>query len=236
MDPYVINERQQAFNGRVYHLKTKGRYYQCTVGPGRVSLLHRAVWEAAHGPIPGPNRAWHVHHKDHNPANNRLDNLELQSASEHQSGHWTPERRARARESMIANVVPAARAWHGTEEGLAWHAEHGRAVAAIRAAQPPEARACVVCASPFDTRTAHAKCCSAKCRAQHTRNQRRAGVPINPARQTVSRTEPKARTCTDCGATFESRSARALRCEPCGAANRHAWYKAHYVPVGARKP
>jgi len=55
-------------------------YYKIQLGacwrthkPKRV-FLHRAIWEAFHGPIPD---GLTVNHLDADPANNRLDNLEL---------------------------------------------------------------------------------------------------------------------------------------------------------------
>ena len=41
---------------------------------GKRVFEHREVWEQAHGPIP---EGGVIHHKDHNPANNSLENLEL---------------------------------------------------------------------------------------------------------------------------------------------------------------
>lgn len=42
-------------------------------------FIHRVVWEAFNGPIPGRIT---VNHKDGNPGNNRLDNLELATFAE----------------------------------------------------------------------------------------------------------------------------------------------------------
>lgn len=53
---------------------TKGGHLRGTLPGGRRILMHWYVWEKAHGPIP-PGHC--VFHKDHNPANNVLENLEL---------------------------------------------------------------------------------------------------------------------------------------------------------------
>lgn len=50
--------------------------------------VHRMVWEEANGEIP---EGYVIHHKDENPQNNNLSNLELISAYDHQSKHY-PER------------------------------------------------------------------------------------------------------------------------------------------------
>lgn len=47
--------------------------------------VHRMIWEEANGEIP---EGYVIHHKDGNSENNRLDNLELLSAYDHQSEHY----------------------------------------------------------------------------------------------------------------------------------------------------
>lgn len=44
--------------------------------------LHRAIWEDANGPIPD---GFEVHHKDGNPLNNSVDNLEALPRSRHKA-------------------------------------------------------------------------------------------------------------------------------------------------------
>jgi ribonucleotide reductase alpha subunit len=48
--------------------------------------VHRMVWEFYNGEIPEGHI---VHHKDKNPSNNSIENLELLSAYEHQSEHYS---------------------------------------------------------------------------------------------------------------------------------------------------
>lgn len=52
---------------------TKGNYLRGTF-KGRRMLLHWYVWEKANGPVPV---GFVIHHKDNNPQNNLLENLEL---------------------------------------------------------------------------------------------------------------------------------------------------------------
>lgn len=46
--------------------------------------LHRYIWEKVHGKI---SEGFVIHHKDGNPQNNKIDNLELMSFSEHSKRH-----------------------------------------------------------------------------------------------------------------------------------------------------
>ena len=49
-----------------------------------VGKLHRIVWELFNGPIPEKHV---IHHKDHNKLNDRLDNLEMLTISDHMKHH-----------------------------------------------------------------------------------------------------------------------------------------------------
>ena len=69
------------WNGRRFTIRYNG-YYGATDGDRE--NLHRLVWEANYGPVP---RGMHVHHIDHDKTNNDPGNLEILSASEHQSHH-----------------------------------------------------------------------------------------------------------------------------------------------------
>jgi len=54
------------------------------------------VWEAAHGPVP---RGWVVHHKDRNPLNDAIENLEAMSRSNHIAEHRSEVLEARSDKS-----------------------------------------------------------------------------------------------------------------------------------------
>ncbi len=87
--PIVVSERVQEFNGVKYFLSPGRRYFQ-KCGKHSSVGLHRAVWIYHNGPIP-PGKEWHVHHKDSNPSNNNIENLELLQGSSHIKNHWNDE-------------------------------------------------------------------------------------------------------------------------------------------------
>lgn len=56
------------------------------VGPGRYEYQfeHRRIWEDAHGPIP---EGFIVHHVNHDPLDNRIENLQLMRRGDHARHH-----------------------------------------------------------------------------------------------------------------------------------------------------
>jgi hypothetical protein len=67
----------QFFNGIKFSLRNTGYYGR---SKGKRDLIHRAVWEFYNGKIPPSHD---IHHKDHDKGNNRIENLELFTKSEH---------------------------------------------------------------------------------------------------------------------------------------------------------
>jgi len=124
-----------------------------------VRRLHEEMYLHHHGPIPD---GWHVHHVDGDPLNNAPGNLQALSPRDHIATHYTDERRDAAREHA-ERIRPAAVAWHGSAEGLAWHAEHGRAVWVDRESVE---RVCEQCGGRYETRAAQdVRFCSNACKS-----------------------------------------------------------------------
>lgn len=65
------------YGGRTYTMRNTG-YYGATSGDRH--LLHRRMWEDAHGPIPD---GWDIHHRDEDKAHNVLENFECLPKAEH---------------------------------------------------------------------------------------------------------------------------------------------------------
>ena len=125
MIEYSEDSKVAKIDGYRFIRDDKTGYYLCTQIPGN-KRLHRYVWEKYNGTI---SDGYHVHHKDHDKANNSIDNLELLSASEHSRLHGielTEDQREWRRNNVVNNAVPAAKAWHSTDEGKEWHKELGR--------------------------------------------------------------------------------------------------------------
>ena len=75
MEQYIF------FNGRKYSKTEKG-YYICTTIPH--PYLHVDIWKATHGEIP---KGYEIPHRDFNPSNNALENLQCLSRKEHRQIH-----------------------------------------------------------------------------------------------------------------------------------------------------
>jgi hypothetical protein len=92
---------EQNFVPRMIRLKG-GRKFIVT------TPIYKLVWEAFNGPVP---KGYCVHHKDHNKLNDRLDNLELMTKSEHMRHHFSgikfdEDRRKRMSKQRIGRNLP----------------------------------------------------------------------------------------------------------------------------------
>lgn len=200
----VISPTCQEFNGTRYYLC--GPYFQ-----RKGKRLHRAVWEALNGPIP---TGMHVHHVDHDRANNQPENLALVSKTEHLSHHAsTPEAKAAARKRMIEVISPKAKAWHSSPEGRAWHSENARQAAAKA---PIRSVVCAVCGETFETRARRKTLyCSGKC--CDWAKARRDGIPL------ASELPRHTLVCPICGVSFSTpvRNTRAKVCPSLRCKNKY---------------
>lgn len=114
-DPIYLDEITQYFDGGLYRLWASEVYL--SRGGKRI---HRDVWKAAFGPIP---KGCHIHHKDGNVLNNRLDNLECVPASAHLSESWA--KRVEPSDGWFsATAKNKAAEWHASPEGRLWHKRH----------------------------------------------------------------------------------------------------------------
>ena len=164
-----------------------------------VRRLHEELWMEAHGPIPS---GCHVHHKDGDPLNNQLENLECMTAAAHMAAHGGVCS-DRKRENL-AQIRPLAAAWHSSPEGLAWHRQH--AYESIRAV-PLVPHTCEQCGASFETQAKSTnRFCSNACKSAHRR---------------ASGLDDEDRECVICGTGFRvNRYAKKVTCSR-ACAGRH---------------
>lgn len=175
----------QEFNGAKYYRKPSG-YYKAQYDPSvGTRYMHRDVWEFYNGPIPDGH---HIHHTDGDRANNRIENLECVCKHEHAKHHMA-QRPEGWWEESLSKARAAAPAWHGSEEGLAWHKAHAKATGF--GVMDPEERTCVWCGKTYvgDRRKAKRGFCSASCQGMARKASGVDDVDV---------------VCKVCGATFRS--------------------------------
>jgi len=121
--------------------------------------VHRLVWVERNGPIP---EGCCIHHKDGNKSNNDISNLELMTASSHMS-HHAPDTRA-GRMKGLPVMLEAARKWHKSEEGSAWHQmQYERTKDRLHAKD--KIHVCAWCKKEYTTgRTSKTQFCSGNCK------------------------------------------------------------------------
>src|SRR3990167_2408703 len=194
-----MGQKTVVFKGITYYLypdskRRSDRVYFSRQG----KRLHRSVWEDAYGPIP---EGQVIHHKNHDTLDNRLENLELVGRSEHARYHNQPGRRTWDL-AHLGRIRPLAAAWHSSPEGIAWHQQHGREVAASRV---PVVAICQSCGKTYKTiHPSFGRFCSNNCKSAWRRNS---GI------------DDEQRVCPGCGQPFTvNRYARAQTCSrQCGA-------------------
>lgn len=139
------------YNGRRYYYN-KGYYYF-------TERLHRRMWEDAYGPIPEDH---HIHHKNGNSADNRLENLECIPKREHHLLHFDVEKQLKILHSP--EVSEKAHRWHKTKEGRRTLGEYSKKQWLTR---DFVTRKCVVCLKEHQTKNyGRSKYCSQKCRTK----------------------------------------------------------------------
>lgn len=177
------------YKGKRFVKDMKNGYYHAnarTDGRPTTLLLHRVVWEDNNGKIPD---GYQVHHKDHNRDNNSIENLELMSQAEHMRMH-TLERIASGDidvEKATKRIHEAAREWHKSAEGRAWHSVHAKECAKKWA---KVTKKCQVCGKEYEVVSISAKkskFCSNNCKSAW---RRKLGV------------DNETRVCPNCGKSF----------------------------------
>ena len=191
------------FEGVVYYRypdakrESDRRYYK-----RQGKRLHAEIWKSHHGPIP---KGHVIHHKDGNPGNNDIENLELLEHCAHTRLHHKGKLSERKREHL-AEIRPLAAEWHRSDEGREWHSDHGKKAWAVR---KPIRKRCVQCGVGFDSiaRRDGDRFCSNNCKSAWRR---------------ASGIDDETRTCPTCGRAFVVNKYSRVRhcCRSCSARGR----------------
>ena len=134
------------------------RGYYKRVGP---KTLHQAVWEHYNGTV---LKGCIIHHKDKNPLNNDIGNLELLTKKEHKTLHVGRSKWNGSVENFknLENARKKASKWHGSEEGKAFHKALG--MYTWKKYKVKKIKHCIVCNKEYSTYwPSKAKYCSRKC-------------------------------------------------------------------------
>lgn len=207
-----IVRRYIEFDGIRFYPDRNGYWLGARKDTKKPVRLHIYVWEHYNGPVP---KGYHVHHIDHNPDNNEIENLQLLSEHEHLCLHAGLQRKAIIRENLLKYALPAAAAWHGSEEGRKWHSVHGKRVAE-KTTSDLVTKVCQVCGKEYQVPrfcSEGSRFCSNNCKSQWRRDSGLDNIEVK---------------CEVCGAPFwTNKYARARFCsKDCRLiANRARWDK-----------
>lgn len=158
------------FLGEKFVRDEQSGYFRAFVSARKTtSLLHRRVWEHHNGAIP---KGMQIHHINGDKDDNRICNLQLISASEHERLHGkalTSEERALRRDNLIRNAQPSAIEWHKSEAGREWHRRHYAKVKAVL--RERTSKVCECCGKKFDG-LSFQRFCSNSCKSAYRRREK----------------------------------------------------------------
>lgn len=169
-----------------------GRQEACMGGYkfSKGTRVHRLVWINHNGAIPEGSV---VHHKNGIKDDNRIENLELMTLSEHASLH-APDTRA-GRLKGLPKMQEAARLWHKGPAGKDWHKKNYQLTKDRLHAKKPHV--CEQCGKEYGSnRVKDTKFCSGKCKA---------------ARRRATGIDNEERNCVVCGAIFSTSKYHEIR-------------------------
>src|SRR3990167_2849603 len=167
------------YNGIKYHRYPESPrrqlrvYYWCHTNWKKApKALHRQIWEDNYGAI---SKGHFIHHKDKNPLNNSIENLECVPAGEHSKLHCsTKEHKELARKNLVKYAQPKAIVWHKSEAGREWHKLHARDGWDKDKREKRQFKTnCAVCNKEIIGFFKRKKFCSTNCNAKFLRWQRK---------------------------------------------------------------
>ena len=156
----VIDETHQKFNGIIYHQSTPIRHF---------NNIHLYVWNYYTGIE--VKKGYEIHHKDLNPANNDISNLQLLSKEKHKKIH--NEIRKLAREEFICKNCGAK--FLAVNTGRVKFCSKKCYHQYDLKHRPKVTKICAYCGKEFVVDTHNAKrqkCCSLSCGAKFARQKK----------------------------------------------------------------
>lgn len=114
----------QIFNNVRFYKSKKERYFLGCINRKR-KRMHVYVWEFYNGAIPLKH---HIHHKDDNPVNNAISNLEILFGKDHSSMH--AKRRVKNNPAFYkefsATGIKRVKEWRESQQGQIQQKNHGK--------------------------------------------------------------------------------------------------------------
>ncbi len=165
-------DHQEHFNRKFYLDKQTG-YWISTDYP-RIRA-HQWVWKCHHTMIP---KGYHIHHKNEDKSDNRIENLELIEQSRHLKLHMDDRLKDPIQLQKIkdncAKIRPMTKAWHASEEGKAWHKLHALKIGFGQ--NPLRAYICDQCQKSYQSKVPGdngTRFCSNNCKSAWRRSQKK---------------------------------------------------------------
>lgn len=171
MNPVIIDDTTQIFDGKRYKLYKGQRYfkrYDKKTSKTGVKYLHRAVWEYHNGEIPKDRVIDHI---NRNRSDNRIENLRLATYRLNRQ-NVSPEFNEKCRERIMKFNSQEYGKWWQDEEKKKKRSE---ALSLSWKNRPYINKKCLLCGKEFKSKHNVATYCSPECRQE---NYFRKGVKI----------------------------------------------------------